>query len=122
MSLDNNRLNQRIAAIAAARPLTVPTPKRHEEIRREQRKAVYRFGHLQLSDRSVLNCIVKDVSRNGARITLEGAISLPEMVILKIDLTGERRRARVAWQRDREAGLAFALEHSPVSLKRSTLR
>lgn len=71
---------------------------------------MFRYARVILIDRSEVSCIVTDISVGGARIKLEGACALPEMIKLKLVLTGETRRARVAWQRDKAAGLSFVIE------------
>ncbi|MFZ5617778.1 MAG: PilZ domain-containing protein [Pseudomonadota bacterium] len=111
MTVNTTRVAQRLAAIAAQPPVSVeaarPSP---GDGRTEQRRLVYRFARIVLSDRSEVDCIVSDLSVRGARIELESALALPQAVKLKIVLTGQTRRARVAWQRDRAAGLSFSLE------------
>lgn len=121
MRKPDNPLERRLAAITAARPVVCTQissqkagPKNG---RASDRIPAYKFARLLTADRSELNCIVRDVSANGVRVVLEGNVALSERVILKIDLTGERRRARVAWQREREAGLSFAVE-KPFEFRR----
>lgn len=58
----------------------------------------------------VICCIIKDISRSGARIMMEGAVDLPERLVLSVDQSGRRYRAHVAWRRDQEAGLALIAE------------
>ncbi|MEZ5895772.1 MAG: PilZ domain-containing protein [Parvularculaceae bacterium] len=104
-------------AIAAAAPLAAPALIKRKEQRNQNRRAIFRFGTLIMADRSQLSCIIKDISENGARIGIEGADRLPERLILKLNYTGARRRARVAWRRDNEAGLSFAMEQAPTSIQ-----
>lgn len=111
MTANTMRIAQRLAAIAAQPPVSAAAaPPSGDEHRTEQRRSVYRFGRIILSDRSEVNCIISCLSASGARILLDSAFSLPESVKLKMVLTGETRRARVAWQRDRAAGLSFVIE------------
>lgn len=53
--------------------------------------------------------MIVDLSRNGARIELDSASGLPEFVSLKVVVTDEVRRARVAWTRENTAGLSFVM-------------
>lgn len=123
MTVNTTRITQRLAAIAARPPVSVETVKPSPaDGRIERRRPVYRFARIVLSDRSEVDCIVSDLSVKGARIQLESALALPQAVKLKMVLTGETRRARVAWQRNRAAGLSFSLERqasfaSPSSAK-----
>lgn len=106
-----DRIAQRIASIASAKPLSVPPPpSRPESKRREDRRPVYRFGKLTVAGGVTRDCIVIDISANGARVELDGADGLPDYVLLKIVMTGDIRRARVAWRRENMAGLSFLTE------------
>jgi hypothetical protein len=107
---------QRLAAIAAApqvSPTVAPPPKPDRDDRREPRQPVFRFARVVLMDRSEVSCVVTDMSPSGARIVVEGAGSLPEMIRLRLVLTGETRRARVAWRNEKSAGLSFLMERTP---------
>lgn len=75
--------------------------------RTADRKTTYRFGRVLNGNREEHPCILRDLSTTGARVVFEGEPALQGTVTLRIELTGERRRARVAWQKDREAGLEF---------------
>ncbi len=111
MTVNTTRLAQRLAAIAAQPPIQIEsTAAGGDESRLEARRSVFRFALVVLADKSEVSCIVTDISAGGARIMLEGACALPEWVKLKLVLTGEIRKARVAWQRDRAAGLSFHAE------------
>jgi hypothetical protein len=114
MTVNTTRLAQRLAAIAAQPAIAIePTSAGGDETRLELRRSVFRFARVVLADRTEVSCIVTDISVGGARIMLEGACALPEWVKLKLILTGELRRARVVWQRDRAAGLSFHAERRP---------
>lgn len=106
----DDAVNRRLAALAAARPkgAEAPAPASSKKKRgRADRRATYRIGRVICDNRSEAPCVLKDLSDTGARIILEGEAGLSPRVILRIDQTGERRAARVAWQRGREAGLDF---------------
>lgn len=114
MAKDKDRISARLAAIktASAAQFDAPEPPpRASRVRRAtDRRTVYRFARLVLPDRSIVNCIMKDISPGGAKVVIEGAIIMPPKVLLKIDQTGETKRARVAWQQDTEVGLQFLLD------------
>lgn len=110
MAKKKDRINARLAAIktASTARFDAPEPPRTSRQKRaSDRRSVYRFARVVLPDRSILRCIMKDISAGGAKIILEGAITIPPRVLLKIDQTGETKRANVAWQKDSEVGLEF---------------
>jgi PilZ domain len=54
-----------------------------------------------------LNCIVRDLSGDGARIIFSENVTLPEAIDLHIVQKKQTRRARVTWRRGSEIGLGF---------------
>ncbi len=111
MTADNTRFGARLAAIAArpASAIAPPIARRLiNEGRDEHREKVYRFARLRLPDNGVLNCIVLDLSRGGARVKVDGcAEGLPEYLMLEFEASGVTKRARVAWEREHTVGLQF---------------
>lgn len=111
MAKDKDRINRRLAAIKSASAAQYDGPelprKQQRKKRAADRQTVYRFARVIMPDRSMLNCIIKDLSPGGARIMIEGNIELPPRVLLKIDQTGQTKQARVAWQKETEIGLQF---------------
>lgn len=113
MAKDKDRISARLAAIktASAAQFDMPEkPRPSSNKRGSDRRTVYRFARLVLPDRSVVKCIMKDISPGGAKVVIEGAIIMPPKVLLKVDQTGETKRARVAWQTDTEVGLQFIVD------------
>lgn len=113
-----DRINRRLAAIktASAVQFNAPeAPRASRDKRSEERRTVYRFARLVLPDRTVMNCIMKGASPRGARVVIEGAVMMPHRVLLKIDQTGETKRAKVAWQNDTEVGLHFVPENDAAA-------
>lgn len=109
MPRPNDRLTARLSALTTAPALALHlAPARSR--RGEPREPVYRFGRVMFGDSTVICCIIKDISRSGARIMMEGAGDLPEHLTFCIDQSGRRYRARVAWRRDQEAGLSLIAE------------
>jgi len=110
---DKDLISRRLTAIKAASAAQFDAPEAARPSRNKrasERQTVYRFARLVLPDRSVVNCIMKDVSTGGAKIVLEGNIAMPQRVLLKVDQTGQTKRARVAWQNETEVGLQFIAE------------
>lgn len=112
MPVDKDRISRRLASITAARPVDAPPPppsKKPKRVQRaDDRRPAFKFGKVVLDDKSELKCVIKDLSAAGAKIVLEGAITLPPIVLLKIDQTGERRKAAVVWQKETDVGLSFS--------------
>lgn len=114
MAKSTDRINRRLTAItsASAAQFDAPEAARPSRCKRsEERRTVYRFARLVLPNRTVMNCIIKGASPHGAMVVTEGAVTLPHRVLLKIDQTGETKRAQVAWQNENEIGLHFIAEH-----------
>jgi hypothetical protein len=101
---------QRLATIAARPAVSGISAPVYKSRRREERRPVYRHGRILLPGGGAADCMIVDVSENGARIQLDGAMSLPEMVTLKVVATGAAHRSRVVWRKENAAGLAFAVE------------
>lgn len=102
-------MSRRLTALAAARPVEAGAMAKsvRKKSRKGDRKTTFRFGRVVLANREEHTCILRDLSDTGARVVFEGEFSLSPEVTLKIELTGEYRRARVVWQKEREAGLSF---------------
>jgi PilZ domain len=58
--------------------------------------------------RGAMDCMIRDLSEDGARIALSQTVALPEMIELDIPQRELRRRARVVWRRNDEVGLCFS--------------
>jgi len=58
--------------------------------------------------RGAMDCVIRDLSEDGARIALSDTVALPEVIELDIPQRELRRRARVVWRRKGEAGLCFS--------------
>jgi len=57
--------------------------------------------------RSAIDCLIRDISDQSARIIFSGAVNVPDIVDLYIPLKEETVGARVQWRRGDEVGLAF---------------
>ena len=55
-----------------------------------------------------IECILRDVSLDGARIRLDPGATLPAVIDLIVPCRAETRRARVLWRDGANAGLGFA--------------
>ena len=117
MAKKNDRLAERLAAIKSASPtitdVHIPEAKRRGPPAREEREPVFRPGKLYLSKTDHLRCVIRNVSNGGAYVHLEGVHPLPAIVVLRFDQTGVTKKARVAWQNETEAGLAYVKDMGP---------
>ncbi len=105
----NDLLTERIRR-AVDRPTAAP-PSAYSfarQIERALRQAVFRQGALILADGEKLSVALKDISVTGARVEFFTRRELPEFVVLVEPTLRIKSRARVVWQRDGVAGLAFA--------------
>jgi hypothetical protein len=62
-----------------------------------------------------VDCTVRDISDAGARLSFGGAVTIPEVVELRIPNKAEQYRAVVQWRIDKEVGVAFGVEDPPSS-------
>lgn len=104
------RIQARIAALAAT-PASKSAPAiiaNAKNSRAEPREKVYRFARLALPGGNSVKCVVLDLSRGGARVQFDSfGACLPQFVTLEFEASGVSHKARVAWERDHTAGLAF---------------
>jgi hypothetical protein len=107
----DNILSKRLASLSSQKPVDwTPPPSaapKERPKRVEDRKPAYRFARLILGDRSEVKCIIRDFSSRGMRVVLEGSHPLPPHLTVKIDQTGQSKKAAVVWQKELEAGLCF---------------
>jgi len=75
--------------------------------RRSLRVATFKNARIWLDDGSVIECIARDASADGCKITLTGAEHLPENLTVRLDPLLPKRRARIAWTKAGEVGLQF---------------
>ena len=78
------------------------------ERRREMRRRTYLAGQLAFNDRySTMDCLVRNLSQDGAKLSFAHPPMIPGEFDLRVVKKGDGRRARVVWQVDLEAGVAF---------------
>ncbi|HOP20189.1 MAG TPA: PilZ domain-containing protein [Amphiplicatus sp.] len=111
MAKDKDRLSQRLSAIKTASAVQFDGPigsRGSRDKRGAARQSVFRFARLILPDRSIVKCVIKDISSTGARVAIEGNFAIPKHVVLKIDQIGTTKEADVVWQDETEIGLNFS--------------
>ena len=57
--------------------------------------------------RSAVDCLIRDISDEGAKVLFSDTISIPDVVDLYIPQKEQTVRARVQWRHGDEVGLAF---------------
>lgn len=80
--------------------------------KRDERQPSYRQGVVQLPDGQRFTVVLKNVSPTGARIEYFIKNELPDEIVIIEPTMKIRHRARVVWQGDGVAGIAY-LEEEP---------
>jgi hypothetical protein len=79
------------------------------ERRTASRQKSFLRGSIQFNNRrTVVDCLVRDISASGARLIFSDSISIPDVVELYIPQREQTLRAHVQWRRGEEVGVAFA--------------
>ena len=79
-----------------------------QERRRVVRQRSYLGGQIAFNRRlSVVDCVVRNLSEDGAKLECPPSIALPQDVDFTVDCKGLQARARVIWRSDKELGLSF---------------
>jgi hypothetical protein len=78
------------------------------ERRRSARKKSFLRGCIYFNKRrSVADCLVRDISDDGARIIFSDSISIPDLIELYIPQKEQTLRAQVQWRHGNELGVTF---------------
>jgi hypothetical protein len=97
-------------AARASDPTSSRGVRRGENRRRERRNRVLKRGVVVINDGfSTMNCMIRDLSSHGARITLEGDFTAHARFSLLVVETGERFPAERRWQKGRDVGVVFVI-------------
>jgi hypothetical protein len=56
---------------------------------------------------SVIDCIVRNVSPEGAQLLVASPVGIPDLFDLQIDRNGERHSVEVAWRSSDRIGVVF---------------
>ncbi|MCD2470907.1 diguanylate cyclase [Jiella sp. MQZ9-1] len=76
------------------------------ERRGERRQRVLKRAKVMVPERGYLvDCVVRNLSPNGARLRFDAYFAPPEKFVLEIIGTGERRNAELRWQIGNEIGV-----------------
>jgi len=78
------------------------------ERREFQRRRTFLGGRLAFNNQyGAIDCLVRNMSQNGAKLVFEGTVLLPGEFDLMLPQKGERCHARVVWRQQDEAGVTF---------------
>ncbi len=105
----------RRAEVEAAPDETFEVVESPRLIERAFRRPFFRHGALLCEDGQRLNVAVKDLSDGGARVEFYVRTTLPDNVMLCEPTLRLRCRAKVVWQSDGVAGLAFTEPQAATS-------
>jgi hypothetical protein len=81
-------------------------PKDPPTMSMENRKHARRKAERTVSIRVPIPAVLKDISRLGARLSVDSAATLPDVFIVELSAT-LRRWCRVVWRKDREVGVEY---------------
>jgi hypothetical protein len=80
-----------------------------QERRKISRQRAYLGGKIAFNHRhSVVDCLVRDVSDEGAKVECPAAVPMARDVDLIIESKGLEARARMVWRSPTEIGFSFA--------------
>lgn len=87
-----------------------------EERRRLPRLKSLLRGRVYFNNRSsTVECLVRDISANGARLVLADDVTIPDVIELFVPQKDQFFRSHVVWRHDGEAGIAFSVPEHAVS-------
>jgi len=79
-----------------------------EERRKAQRLRTYLGGEVEFHPQcSRLECLVRNLSPNGAKLTFPRPAMIPDIFNLTIPQNGDHRNVRLVWRNAREVGVQF---------------
>src|SRR3954469_8849105 len=79
------------------------------ERRRITRQKRFLRGMIQFNNRrSVVDCLIRDISPYGARLIFSDAVTTPDVLELYIPQKEQTLRVQVIWRHGQEVGVAFA--------------
>ncbi len=93
-------------------------PGRTVERRKVARQKSFLRGSIHFNNRrSVVDCLIRDISPYGARLIFSDTVTVPDVVELYIPQKEQTLRAHVIWRHGQEVGAAFAqhLQMEPAS-------
>lgn len=84
-------------------------PVRTVERRRIARQKSFLRGSIHFNNRrTVVDCLIRDISSYGARLIFSDAVTMPDILELYIPQKEQTLRAHIIWRHGQEVGVAFA--------------
>ena len=81
------------------------------EHRSTQRRTTLKGGHIVFNGgRSTIDCTVRNLSRDGAKLIVASVIGIPDSFDLLLPNT-TRQPCKVAWRKGKEVGVEFLTTH-----------
>jgi hypothetical protein len=78
------------------------------ERRRSARQKSFLRGCIYFNNRrAAVDCLIRDISRDGARLIFSDTVTTPDLVELYIPQKEQTVRARVHWRHGQEVGVGF---------------
>ena len=91
-----------------------------EDARMSPRRRVLKAGIAASNDRHItVACTVRDISETGARLRVEGSLTIPDTFELIIDMDGLEANCEVMWRKGNEVGARFVGAPRTVAVKRA---
>lgn len=87
--------------------------------RRAIRKRTLKEGRIVLSDRSTIDCTIRDLGEGGAKLVFDGLTSLPESFELLIVADNKLMPAQLLWRRGLSVGVAFTGPERPAPTRKT---
>ncbi len=91
------------------------------ERRKSSRQKSFLHGRIFFNNRRTsVDCLVRDLSEQGAKLRFSAAIATPELIELHIPNRDESYRARVQWRTGDDMGVIFDIEDAAPPLVPNT--
>ena len=83
--------------------------RRTVERRRTARQKSFLRGTINFNNRrSAVDCLIRDISSYGARLTFSDAVTIPDLIDVHIPQKEQTLRCHVIWRHGQDVGVAFA--------------
>lgn len=80
-----------------------------DERRKLPRQKSFLRGCIYFNNRrTAVDCLIRDITTDGARLVFSAAVSVPDVIELHIPQKEQTLRAHVEWRIGQEVGVAFA--------------
>jgi hypothetical protein len=77
------------------------------ERRKETRRRTFKAGKIMIDDKSIIDCMVRNLTYKGANLEVGSPVGIPDTFELSIPVDNLKRKCRVTWRQERKIGLQF---------------